>query len=165
MTEDSLSRRRLLGSAGALSGALILARVAGAAEDAAPQVGVAQAKADSLVLKLNDNPELGKVGGWKIVDLGAERVIVANTDKGLIARSAICPHRGCEVVYQADNHQFYCPCHRSQFDEDGHVVHGPARTGLKPYASDAAVVVSQTNTGKQVEVAPPRPAPPNAPAF
>ena len=140
--EDSLSRRRLLGGAGALSAAALLARVAGAAQDPAANLGD-EAKSDSLVLKLNDNPEVGKVGGWKIFDLGEERVIVANTGHGLIARSAICPHKGCEVEYHLDVSQFVCPCHNSRFDEDGKVVRGPARTDLKKHASDPALVVSQ----------------------
>ncbi len=48
MTDESLSRRRLMGGAGALSGALLLlARIAGAAEEAAPPTKD-EAKAGSL---------------------------------------------------------------------------------------------------------------------
>jgi len=143
--DQSLSRRHLLGGAGALSGALLLSRIVNAAEgDPAKPDGVAaKVGADTLVLKLNDNPELGKVGGWKVFDFGGDRVIVAQTDKGPIARSAVCPHKGCDVEYKADAHQFVCPCHNSKFDEDGKVVRGPAKTDLKKYASDAAFVVSK----------------------
>jgi menaquinol-cytochrome c reductase iron-sulfur subunit len=33
--------------------------------------------------------------------------------------SAICPHAGCFVGYNADAKQFRCPCHTSAFELDG----------------------------------------------
>jgi len=145
MPDKSLSRRDVLTGATALSGALLLARIASAAEDdpAKPDGVATKADANTLVLKLTDNPELGSLGGWKIFDLGGDRVIVAQTDKGPIARSAVCPHKGCDVEYKSELHQFVCPCHNSRFDEDGHVVRGPAKTDLTKYASDAALLVSK----------------------
>ncbi|HWY30394.1 MAG TPA: Rieske (2Fe-2S) protein [Candidatus Acidoferrum sp.] len=47
----------------------------------------------------------------------------------LIARSAICTHRKCKLRALSD-HSFYCRCHGSAFDPDGHVTHGPARRDL-----------------------------------
>jgi Rieske Fe-S protein len=47
----------------------------------------------------------------------------------LIARSAICTHRKCRLRALAD-HSFYCRCHGSTFDPDGHVAEGPARRDL-----------------------------------
>jgi len=145
MPDKSLSRRDVLASAGAFSGALLLARVVNAAEDdpAKPDGIAAKVAPDTLVLKLTDNPELGSLGGWKIFELGGDRVIVAQTDKGPIARSAVCTHKGCDVEYKADVHLFVCPCHNSRFDKDGHVVRGPAKTDLTKYASDSAFIVSK----------------------
>jgi len=145
MPDKPLSRRDVLTGATALSGALLLARVVNAAEgDPAKPDGVtAKVASDTLVLKLADNPELGKVGGWKVFDLGADRVIVAQTDKGPIALSAVCTHKGCDVEYQSELHLFVCPCHNSRFDEDGKVVRGPAKTDLAKYSSDSAFVVSK----------------------
>ncbi len=37
-----------------------------------------------------------------------------------------CSHLGCSVAFTADARRFDCPCHGSQFNIDGHVVHGPA---------------------------------------
>ena len=143
--EKEVSRRQLLSGVGALSGALIISRIAGAAqeEDKNNEGKATKVGDDQLVLRLNDNPELGKVGGFKIFDLGDDRVIVANTDKGMVARSAVCTHKGCDVEYRADVHQFVCPCHGARHDEDGKVVRGPARVDLKKYAGDSAFLVSK----------------------
>ncbi|BCM91346.1 cytochrome b6-f complex iron-sulfur subunit [Abditibacteriota bacterium] len=143
-SEKEVSRRQLLSGVGALGGALILSRVALAEEGKDTDGKATQITDGQVVLRLNDNPELGKVGGWKIFDVGQDRVIVANTDKGLVACSAICTHRGCDVEYRADSHQFVCPCHGARYDEDGKVVRAPARKDLQKYASDSAIIVSKT---------------------
>lgn len=44
--------------------------------------------------------------------------------------SAICPHEGCEVFFEANNNRFSCPCHESYFAADGSRLQGPARRGL-----------------------------------
>ncbi len=42
----------------------------------------------------------------------------------------VCTHMGCTVEWKADQNRFVCPCHGSQYDAQGHVVHGPARRNL-----------------------------------
>jgi Rieske Fe-S protein len=54
--------------------------------------------------------------------------IVRQDDK-LFAISSYCTHRKCKLSAQADR-SFYCPCHGSTFDPNGHVTKGPARTDL-----------------------------------
>jgi Rieske Fe-S protein len=44
--------------------------------------------------------------------------------------SVTCSHLGCSVNYDTTAHIFGCPCHGSQFNIDGQVVHGPALAGL-----------------------------------
>lgn len=57
---------------------------------------------------------------------------VRKRDK-LEALSAVCPHLGCAVGWQADKKTFLCPCHDSQFSETGDLVGaGPAKRGLDP---------------------------------
>jgi Rieske Fe-S protein len=46
--------------------------------------------------------------------------------------SAICPHMGCLVHFDAEKKQFQCPCHGSVFAADGSLVRGPAERGLDP---------------------------------
>lgn len=58
-----------------------------------------------------------------------------------------CSHLGCSVQYSPDVRRFQCPCHGSQFDVDGQVVHGPAVYPLsnlewKPGANPDEIVVS-----------------------
>lgn len=36
--------------------------------------------------------------------------------------SATCPHLGCSVGYNAANHGFACPCHKSSFSIDGKIL-------------------------------------------
>jgi len=61
-------------------------------------------------------------------------VIRRRTDKGKVkvaAISMICTHLGCTVA--AVTGGFKCPCHGSQYDDDGRVVGGPAPHDLAWY--------------------------------
>jgi menaquinol-cytochrome c reductase iron-sulfur subunit len=49
-----------------------------------------------------------------------------------VAFSAVCPHLGCSVGYDAEARVFRCPCHRSAFGLDGDRKAGPSRRGLDP---------------------------------
>lgn len=41
-----------------------------------------------------------------------------------------CPHLGCSVGFDQQAHIFKCPCHGSEFNIHGNVIHGPAAAGL-----------------------------------
>ena len=45
-----------------------------------------------------------------------------------------CPHMGCALKYNAQEHSWDCPCHGSRFDEDGALLDNPATDGkpLRP---------------------------------
>ena len=47
----------------------------------------------------------------------------------LFALSAICTHKKCKLKSETD-HSFYCPCHGSSFDPEGHAKVGPAKRDL-----------------------------------
>jgi glycine/D-amino acid oxidase-like deaminating enzyme/nitrite reductase/ring-hydroxylating ferredoxin subunit len=49
---------------------------------------------------------------------------------GLHTRSAVCPHLGCIVRWNAVETSLDCPCHGSRFDPYGTVMNGPANQGL-----------------------------------
>lgn len=52
-------------------------------------------------------------------------VEVKRADDGAVtARSLLCTHTGCEVVWQPDRQLYHCPCHEGLFDADGRVVAG-----------------------------------------
>tara|TARA_B100001094_G_C18194596_1_gene809742 strand:- start:4673 stop:5242 length:570 start_codon:yes stop_codon:yes gene_type:complete len=44
--------------------------------------------------------------------------------------NAICTHLGCVVPWNNAENKFKCPCHGSQYDENGKVVRGPAPLSL-----------------------------------
>lgn len=52
----------------------------------------------------------------------------------LFALSAICTHRKCRLIAEPDR-SFYCPCHGSTFDPNGHVTEGPAKRDLPTLAT------------------------------
>jgi menaquinol-cytochrome c reductase iron-sulfur subunit len=51
---------------------------------------------------------------------------VIERDGALQAFSTSCPHLGCAVDFDAAEHKFKCPCHRSAFDLGGKVEAGPS---------------------------------------
>ncbi len=42
-----------------------------------------------------------------------------------------CPHLGCALKYNSQEHSWDCPCHGSRFAEDGGVIDGPANGDKK----------------------------------
>ena len=51
----------------------------------------------------------------------------------LLAISSICTHKYCKLSVSNDQ-SFYCKCHDSTFDREGHVTLGPARRDLPGFA-------------------------------
>lgn len=46
-----------------------------------------------------------------------------------------CPHMGCALKYNAQEHSWDCPCHGSRFGEDGGLIDNPAtddKGGMRP---------------------------------
>ena len=69
---------------------------------------------------------------WKAardVVLGAAWVRRTGPDK-LSALSAVCPHLGCAVGWDAQAGNFLCPCHDSRFSPEGQKLTGPSERGL-----------------------------------
>jgi cytochrome b6-f complex iron-sulfur subunit len=46
------------------------------------------------------------------------------------AINPICTHLGCTVAWNLQENHFICPCHGSQYDSQGRVIHGPAKRSL-----------------------------------
>lgn len=47
--------------------------------------------------------------------------------KGLLTpKTPRCPHLGCALKYNKEEHSWDCPCHGSRFDEDGKLINNPA---------------------------------------
>ncbi|MCL4506920.1 MAG: Rieske 2Fe-2S domain-containing protein [Chloroflexi bacterium] len=77
--------------------------------------------------KVNDPPVANNQGKFWMV----------TTDKGVLALYKVCTHLGC--IYAWDNlaDRFACPCHGSQFQEDGAYIAGPAPRSLDKFAQEA----------------------------
>ncbi|HJR06288.1 MAG TPA: FAD-dependent oxidoreductase [Pyrinomonadaceae bacterium] len=80
--------------------------------------------------ELSDVSEL-KAGDGAIIRRGLTKVACYRDESGALhERSAICTHLGCVVQWNSTEKTFDCPCHGSRFQTDGHVVNGPANSGL-----------------------------------
>lgn len=42
-----------------------------------------------------------------------------------------CPHMGCALKYNAEEHSWDCPCHGSRFSEEGTLLENPANADLR----------------------------------
>ncbi len=49
-----------------------------------------------------------------------------------------CPHMGCALKYNPQEHTWDCPCHGSRFGEDGELIDNPAADDLKRAPSGGA---------------------------
>ena len=74
-------------------------------------------------------PEDYSVGTTVIFD--QERVAVVRTKQGFATISLVCTHLGCTC--RTSDAGFECPCHGSQYDENGVVTGGPAPRPLDWY--------------------------------
>lgn len=75
--------------------------------------------------------ELGPKQG-AILTMGMKKVAVYKDEQNVVhAYTAVCPHLGCVVQWNASEHSFDCPCHGSRFTTEGKVVNGPAKSDLK----------------------------------
>ncbi len=73
-----------------------------------------------------------RAGQGAIVWRGLKHVAAYRDPGGTLHQhSAVCTHLGCIVTWNATENSWDCPCHGSRFDPiDGHVLNGPANTGL-----------------------------------
>ncbi|NYE46607.1 nitrite reductase/ring-hydroxylating ferredoxin subunit [Spinactinospora alkalitolerans] len=119
-----MSRRRLLGAAGAAGAAALGAGAcAGPGDDPQPQD-----KLHGTVIARTDDVPVG--GGTVVIDA---KLVVTQPQKGEFkAFSAVCTHAGCTVQEVEDN--IHCLCHGSEFDiGTGDAVGGPAGEPLEPF--------------------------------
>lgn len=124
------SRRELMQLLGALG-------LSACIDSGGPPTGNATACGTQLCLDLADpaNASLRTVGGSLQVDGSQGRVflLVRTSETAVIALSAVCTHEGCLVSFDSGQNLIVCPCHGSEFGEDGHVIRGPARSPLATF--------------------------------
>jgi glycine/D-amino acid oxidase-like deaminating enzyme/nitrite reductase/ring-hydroxylating ferredoxin subunit len=72
-----------------------------------------------------------KPGQGAVMRSGLSKIAVYRDDAGTIhKRSAVCPHLGCVVAWNACEKTWDCPCHGSKYSAEGRVYQGPANTDL-----------------------------------
>jgi Rieske Fe-S protein len=70
-------------------------------------------------------------GAGAVIQRGTHKVAVYVDEQGTRHEcSAVCPHLAGVVSWNAAERSWDCPCHGSRFDPFGHVMNGPAHTGL-----------------------------------
>ena len=72
-----------------------------------------------------------KPGMGAIVDTQQGKAGVYKTEQGEIYQvDIVCPHMGCQLTWNPDEHTWDCPCHGSRFDYKGNLLDGPAQEGV-----------------------------------
>ncbi|HVB29832.1 MAG TPA: ubiquinol-cytochrome c reductase iron-sulfur subunit [Terriglobia bacterium] len=88
----------------------------------------------SLTAPVREIVKIEQVDGWREAISRKPVYVTKGKRKGSLdgveVLSAVCPHLGCEVPWNADEGKFMCPCHGSQFAPDGSVIQGPAKRGM-----------------------------------
>jgi len=123
-----MGRREFLVKAGFLAGGVVL--TVSSLKDAAGAVPF-----EDLKIMVGADSPLAKVGGFKIVDSSAGKLIVIRSaDTDYEAYSAICTHKGAVVMYDSGEKKIVCPKHGSEWTvADGKVAKGPTTAPLRLY--------------------------------
>jgi len=53
---------------------------------------------------------------------------------GILALYKVCPHLGCLYSWNDQEIKFICPCHGSQYENDGDYISGPSPRSLDHFA-------------------------------
>nr|WP_122012246.1 FAD-dependent oxidoreductase [Maliibacterium massiliense] len=70
-------------------------------------------------------------GEGAVLVYGDEKVgVYRDEDDELYLVRPRCPHLGCQLEWNGDDHTWDCPCHGSRFDVRGNVLDGPATQRL-----------------------------------
>jgi glycine/D-amino acid oxidase-like deaminating enzyme/nitrite reductase/ring-hydroxylating ferredoxin subunit len=77
-------------------------------------------------------------GAGAVVRRGLAKLAIFRDEGGTLHElSAVCPHLGCIVSWNAAEHTWDCPCHGSRFDRFGKVIEGPSISDLSAAKEDS----------------------------
>ena len=112
----ALSRRDVLKTAA--SSLVLLLPLAAASADPAKDQWTSVGKIEDF---LKDQPTKVTLADGSVL------YITRQTADTVLAVSAKCTHRGCELGWNAADVQLQCPCHGAAFASTGKNIHGPRR--------------------------------------
>ncbi len=142
-----VSRRTMLTAAWSAAGALLLTESALIGlRFLAPRVTGGEFGGVFTVGPVDDFPP----GSVTPVEAGRFYLVRA-ADGGFLALYRRCTHLGCAVPYDPAQGHFVCPCHGSEFEQDGQVLNPPAPRPLDRFPvrfEDGMVLV---DTGNPIE--------------
>ena len=84
-------------------------------------------------------------GQAQYAEYQGQQLIILRGETVTQVLSASCPHLGCNVIWDAGDGVFRCPCHGAIFNTAGDVVRGPVSSPLRkiPHeVKDGKLVVS-----------------------
>lgn len=86
-------------------------------------------EATAATLPFSRTLHLKVLDGWRETE-SSPRVYLIKKGNTVQALSAICPHLGCVVPWDAGRNEFVCPCHGGVFGPDGRYRSGPPRRSM-----------------------------------
>ncbi len=93
---------------------------------------------NTITIGVGTGSPLASSGSAALVQYSGGSLLVARTAQTtFLAVTAVCTHQGC-IITQYNGQTYTCPCHGSQFQTNGQVVHGPATAPLTSYQTQYA---------------------------
>jgi Rieske Fe-S protein len=86
-------------------------------------------KDSAALLPLSCTLDLKQQDGWRETNSRPGVYLIRKGDT-VQALSAICPHLGCSLPWDASRREFVCPCHGGTFGPDGSYRSGPPRRSM-----------------------------------
>jgi nitrite reductase/ring-hydroxylating ferredoxin subunit len=120
LSDEELSRRRFLGTAG--SAALAIAGIG---------TGVSALRYLEPAVLFEEDTRVGvgrpeDIAIGTVLVLAKQKIYVVRSAEGFYALSSTCTHLGCMTRWDREQGELACPCHGSRFHLDGKVKQGPA---------------------------------------
>jgi nitrite reductase/ring-hydroxylating ferredoxin subunit len=95
-----------------------------------------RAHARPVIVKLERVPELKKVGGWTVLWLkGQEIMLIRDAKTSVRGLNPTCTHKKTRLRYDPRKKVLVCPKHGCRFDLKGKPLRGPAKKPLYPVYS------------------------------
>ncbi|AFY70925.1 Rieske (2Fe-2S) iron-sulfur domain protein [Thalassoporum mexicanum PCC 7367] len=90
--------------------------------------------------------QIDEKGSVRNLTAGARPVLIFRDPDSseLVAFDSTCTHQACNVTWDGENSQIFCPCHSSAFNPDGTVKQSPADdplTSLELKEEDGLILV------------------------